>query len=57
MFLFCFVQTVFDLECDQGKYHLKGPNGRYWGVDGDGVHCNSGECWSAGLNLCRGTLG
>ncbi len=32
---------VFDLECDKGKYYFKGPNGRYWGVDGDGVHCNN----------------
>ena len=34
--------TVFELECSAGKYYIKGPNGRFWGVDGDGVHCNAG---------------
>jgi len=33
--------TVFELESEGGKYYIKGPNGKYWGVDGDGLHCNS----------------
>jgi len=32
---------IFDLECEDGVYYFKGANGKFWGVDGDGVHCNS----------------
>lgn len=34
---------IFEVVASNGAYHLRASNGKFWGVDADGVHANSGS--------------